>query len=312
MTNKVRFQMERRRERAVGSFLPAILALLACASSLQAAIVIVADSEEPILGYAVERSNGLVISSSNRSDAKTTLIPKEKVVEVIPTVSRERLANLSSADPEGCFQYADELFAMHRDPEARETAVRLYLIAGRAAPDKFARGALLSLQRLAPTERVGRRVAAFATANRWMSPGETVAAKEAAEATKAAVPHELLKVLRLLKQGKKTAAARAWKAPGTAEQLERYALRMTSDDMREALEADTLNRRQLARIVALEAAIDSESEPVGKVADESLPWSGQYVNSKGAAIRPLAWEFLFDGIDPRDDQFQDGTWKRSS
>jgi hypothetical protein len=85
---------------------------------------------------------------------------------------------------------------------------------------------------------------------------------------------------------------------------------MTSEEMREALDADALNARQLARIVALEVAIEEEGEPSQKTAD-SLPWSGQLVNSKGASIRPLSWESLFDGIDPRDDQFRDGGWKGS-
>ncbi len=295
---------------AIGHFLPIVLVFMACAPSLQAAIVITTDSEEPLLGYAVERPNGYVISTSNRSDAKTTLIAKDKIVEVIPTVSYERLAKLSAADPEGCFRYADELFAMNRDPEARDTAIRLYLIAGRAAPDKFARSAVLSLQRLAADGKAAKRVAAFGMMNRWITADVVVTPD--VEVIKPPVPQELLKVLRPLKQGKKAAAMRAWKAsPAAAEQLKRYPLRMTSEDMREALEADVLNSRQLTRIVALEVAIEEEGEPVQKTAADSQPWSGQLVRSKAASVRPLSWESLFDGIDPRDDQFRDGAWKGS-
>jgi hypothetical protein len=60
-------------------------------------------------------------------------------------VSDQRLAELDPQQPEPYFKYAEELFAHRDDPDAQQTAIRLYLIAGHLDSDQFGERALSRL-----------------------------------------------------------------------------------------------------------------------------------------------------------------------
>src|SRR5206468_9849498 len=67
----------------------------------------------------------------------------------IITVSPERLAALDPSKPQDYREYAEELAEKQRDPEARDTAIRLYAIAAARGDDNLRHSALLGLIALA-------------------------------------------------------------------------------------------------------------------------------------------------------------------
>ncbi len=94
---------------------------------------------------------------------------KEKVseydsgrVKILHQVDRKRLEKLSQDNPKAFRDYAEELAGKKEDPEARDVAMRLYLIAAYLDPQKFGRSSLLGMSSLAGTAAEARRCRAMA------------------------------------------------------------------------------------------------------------------------------------------------------
>jgi hypothetical protein len=83
-------------------------------------------------------------------------------VKILHRVDRERLEKLTKDTPSVYREYADELAAKKADPEAKELALRLYLIAAYLDPAKFGRSCLLSMTELANNPADARKYRAMA------------------------------------------------------------------------------------------------------------------------------------------------------
>jgi hypothetical protein len=84
-------------------------------------------------------------------------------IKILHRLDVKRLEALSRDNPKGYRDYAAELAQQKKDPEARDTAIRLFLIAAKLAPEKFGSSSLLSMSELAstPTEAHKYRALAF-------------------------------------------------------------------------------------------------------------------------------------------------------
>ena len=140
--------------------------VLICLSPQVASAVVVLPkgSNTPVMGYLVRRDERIVVMRRPLPDGKSRELrfPPGEIDELIITVSPERLAALDPAKPEAYFEYAEELAEKQRDPEARETAVRLYAICAVRGDDRLRHSAALGLDR--NLTLAGRRAALRAAA----------------------------------------------------------------------------------------------------------------------------------------------------
>ena len=145
-------------------------------------------------------------------------ISRSDVTDVIRPVSAKRLEGLSPASPNDYRLYAEELAVKRKDPEAREMAIRLYLIAAFLEPEKLGRGSLLGMAKLAysPAEATRFRAMAF-----LLDPAHDrrvlVAPKPGNDLPVDAMADDMLVVVRLLRTGRKPEAKR-WLAEKPALQ----------------------------------------------------------------------------------------------
>jgi len=118
----------------------------------------------PALAIVIKTKDGRVVAGKLKSDDGTRLIisiptPDGRETDSPPYIRAEieitheldvpRLERLSKGNPEEYFKYAKELAGHKDDPEARPTAMRLFLIAANLAPDKLGSDALLRMSELA-------------------------------------------------------------------------------------------------------------------------------------------------------------------
>src|SRR4051794_9454767 len=95
------------------------------------AVVVLKGSNQPVVGYLVRQDDRSVtlreILPSGKS--RESSFPRSNLDELIITVLPDRLTALNPARLTDYLEYAEELAEKKRDPEARETAIRLYAIA---------------------------------------------------------------------------------------------------------------------------------------------------------------------------------------
>lgn len=83
-------------------------------------------------------------------------------IKILHRLDGKRLEGLSPDNPRAYRDYADELARQKADPEARYTAMRLYLIAAQLAPDEFGSSSLLRMSALANAPAEARKYRAMA------------------------------------------------------------------------------------------------------------------------------------------------------
>jgi hypothetical protein len=131
----------------------------------RAVVVLPKGAKQPIMGYLVRQDERTVVVRQPLADGKSreSTFAKKDLDELIITVSPERLAALDPTKPSSYREYAEELAEKQRDPEARDTAVRLYAITAAKGDDKLRHSALLGLIALArnPDEERLFRAAAY-------------------------------------------------------------------------------------------------------------------------------------------------------
>jgi hypothetical protein len=201
------------------------MALALCCDTAEGAIVLLKNRDEPVVGSVVREEKERVVVRTLGLDGKPheEVILRSDVEEILPSVSTDRLVELEPVKPAGYRDYAEELWARRKDPEARDMAIRLNLIAAWLAPEKLGRSALLALVSLArtPQEQVRFAAALYLIDPRTpLSAIDAPAAKPAAAETTTAL--ELLRALRLLRTGKGSTARAIAEKPAVAGLLETY------------------------------------------------------------------------------------------
>lgn len=235
-----RIATERRRFLAVpGS---AVLLLVLSVGSLDAAMIQEKGKAEPTFGFIVAaRADELVIEEVDAMWKRTRrVIPRARIESIEYTVSPQRLEQLTPDRPNAYREYAEELSAKQRDPEAREMAIRLFQIAA-WLDDRLRLSCLKAMIDLArtPTERRLFQAAAFLSDPRHDR--NLLKSKE----TQSQIPlgvkvadqpslERVMDGLRLLRQGDKQAAAAIFQRQDFPETLARVTDRITVAELRAA------------------------------------------------------------------------------
>jgi hypothetical protein len=135
---------------------------LFCATLPTSAILI--ESKDGKVGGYVEDDDGtkLVIRVRTPDGREKRERFEHAKITILHRLDVKRLEGLSRDNPKAYRDYAEELARHKDDPEARDTAMRLYLIAAKLAPEKFGSSSLLGMSALAsPAEARKCRAMAF-------------------------------------------------------------------------------------------------------------------------------------------------------
>ncbi|MBW3539369.1 MAG: hypothetical protein KY476_03795 [Planctomycetes bacterium] len=143
----------------------AALVLLAWLVTPARAVIVDLKNGSSVAGYLVSHDANFVIVKPlrNAPESDWKRYPAADVQAVRSYVDLARLQALDPSRPDAYRDYAEELLEKRKDPEARDTAVRLYLIAARLDPARLGRPALLGVKTLAetPEERRGAAMLAY-------------------------------------------------------------------------------------------------------------------------------------------------------
>lgn len=191
--------------------------------------VLVRGMEEPVRGYLVEedaRGVTLNVPAANGTLQKQ-FIPASKIEILQKPVSPERLAGLQPDEPKEYRDYAEELAEKRVDPEARDTSLRLYLIAAYLDPKSLGESSLLGMTALARSEAEERRFRALAFLldpehDRSILRRKTEAASASPEGRNELLDRLVLRALEELRTGNYHQAGTLLRRPGVDQHLAHY------------------------------------------------------------------------------------------
>jgi hypothetical protein len=299
----------------------ALTAVFATPNVASAIVVLPKGSTRPVMGYVVREDDRAIVVREILPDGKPReqTFQRDQIDELLVTVSPERLAELDPASPQLYREYAEELAEKHRDPEARDMALRLYHMAAVLGDGSLRRGSILGLAALARSPQEERRFRAAAylydpdhdatvlagDADARLAPGST--AKEPLT--------EILTALRLIRQGKGSQAKAVIDTPASREALAGLAKIITAEELLAADMAKSVSDEQLSKLLRAELAIERSlsSRPAGGAADDfalaPASWTAAVKSHGLSPLPPLALETLTE-FDPRACLFRDGKWVR--
>lgn len=139
-----------------------LLAALFVWTSLASAIVVATGSGR-VAGFLVSDDGTKLkirVPSPDGEDKFSEFLRSD--VTIVHQLDTKRLEGLSPEDAKGYRDYADVLARQEADPEARYTAMRLYLISAYLAPEEFGSSSLLRMSDLASTQAEARKYRALA------------------------------------------------------------------------------------------------------------------------------------------------------
>jgi hypothetical protein len=128
-----------------------------------ASAILIETAAGPVAGFLL-KEDGAKLTVRVRTpdgDDKITEFTRANI-KILHRIDLNRLAHLSRDNPRAYRDYAEELAGQDADPEARALARRLYLLAAKLDPDRFASSSLLAMSALANTPMESRRCRALA------------------------------------------------------------------------------------------------------------------------------------------------------
>jgi hypothetical protein len=190
-----------------------VLGLLTLMSARPAAAVIIflKGQELPLRGYLVRETDDVVVFRQllESGEERRRTLSKSDIDDLIISVSDERLESLNRSDPQAYREYAEELSEKRKDPDAQQTAIRLFLIAAYLDTDQLGRSCLLGMAGLARDEAERRRFMAMAFLldpkhdSSLIKSRPTAAPPSSSPAVDVKVADAVVRALRLLRQGQK-------------------------------------------------------------------------------------------------------------
>jgi len=297
------------------SLLLAIIILLLSAAPASAVVIFLKGKDEPILGRLVREDDRTVtILETVNGEDRPRILSRSDIDDMVYTVSKDRLQALSPDAPEAYRNYAEELSEKQQDPEARETALRLYLISASLAPKELGRSSMLGMINLARSAEEERRFRTLAfmidpghDENLLIEPSEV----KAAATTSPEDRRNLLFALRYLRQGEGLAAGRLLARPGIRSELEHYkdVLTLAEVDGMASTPNSAPEPKQLRKLLALELALDNATRRVAKSAasEEAVSWK-EIVLSQGVDPVPSLQLETVTEFNPTHTLYREGKW----
>jgi hypothetical protein len=304
------------------------------AANCWAVTILLKDSATPVKGFLVSESEARIVVDELLVDGKVErrTLPRSAVDLVIQPVAADRLAALDRSQPQTYRDYADELSEKREDPEARATALRLYLITATLDPQGQGRSCLLGMAALARSEEEERRFRAMAY---LLDPAHDRAVLTSATPAPAAQTIDfnetnrtlVLSALQALRTGEKSKVLSISRRPHFTEAWQPIERLLSSDEVLESARSANpiLPPRLLRKVLQVELLLRDDLKPSAtqptttstKPPAESSttssnqaavrPWSQRVLAGKLAPVTPLTLETISE-FDPRANRFHDGRW----
>jgi hypothetical protein len=288
-----------------------------------AVIVLLKGNQPPIKAALVSQDAEKVVVREIRVDGASVEreFLRSEIEDIIVTVSAERLTALDRGQPNAYRNFAEELVEKREDPDARETAIRLYLIAAWLEPGRLGRSSLLSMAGLARSPAEERKFRAMAYLvdpqhDRSVLRAPNVAPRTVAGPT-TQLPSALLKPLILLRQGKSQAARSLARQPTYRSKFEQIEQFLAYDEFLAACQNyghDGLPPEVLRKILQIELTFSGYSAPVADAEPSpegpdkpTATWSETVRLGRVEPVPSLSLETLTE-FDPRKCVFRDGQW----
>ena len=296
----------------------ALLSLGLFAEECRAVVVIPKDSDEPVVGYLVRQDRERVVIREVRPDGKSRerTFRLDEIRDLLVTVSAERLAGLRRDQPQAYRDYAEELADKRQDPEARDTALRLYLIAASLDPPRFARSSLLGMADLARSRDEESKFRALAYLLDPDHDPELLKPSSNAAATVAIADKTgragLLQALRHLRRGELEAARRVAERPPVKAAFAAIEVTLSFDQFIAASSQKQIAPVMLRKVLACELQLADpppSAAPAKAVAVEPNEhiWFAAVQRDGTAPVAVLTLERITE-FDPRQCVFRDGEW----
>ena len=201
----------------------------------EAVVVELHDKGQLVHGKLVQLTPQLVVVDQVAGDGTTQRLQfsRDEIAKLSLNVSDDRLAALDPHTPLAYFQYAEELSDFRNDPDARETAIRLYLIAGQLDADRLgdqALNGLISLARTAAEERLLRAMRHLRQVASRTGTAPLSAQRDRALLDSGAV-EGLMECIRSLRSGDRRKALEQLARPEVRDALTRIHCELTGDDI---------------------------------------------------------------------------------
>jgi hypothetical protein len=270
--------------------------------------------DQPIVGYLERQDDNLVVVRQLLPDGQTQLreLLRSEIDDILIAVSSERLQTLSPDKPAAYRDYAEELAEKRKDPDARATGLRLYLIAAYLEPGRLGRSSLLGMAGLARTPAEERRFRAMAYLldpnhdRRLLQDSSKNSGSEGIEDEEGR--DVLLKAMRAFRRGKRATAITMASRPIAQKAFARFSDVLTLEELEGV--GKEVPPDILRKVLTLELILASgETAKRDQAPDDMAPWS-RIVEREGTAPVPsLSLESLTE-FDPRECVFSDGQWGR--
>lgn len=299
--------------------IPAILIFLIIGSTsvpCRGVIVFQKNQDEPIRGFLINE-NAISIEVHEplpSGEVRKHILPRVSIDDIIRAVDTKRLAALKPEVPEDYRSYAEDLAVKTEDPEARDMAIRLYLIAAYLRPDELGRSCLLGMAGLARTPEEER---AFRAMSFSLDPDHDSSLLKtpklvASEFTgiKDSDRQALRTALQMLRTGKLNEARRYFSRPPVQAAALYYSHIISESEYDDAFRAaGRLTPRLLRKFLILEINL-SITVPT-EASDESpefAPWSQIIARDD---TKPLISPTLttLTEFDPRQSIYREGKWR---
>ena len=291
----------------------------------QAVVVFVKGRDKPIIGIIKQKDERFVVVEQVLSNGTrpVTKIPRADIEDIIETVVPERLEKLDPENPQAYHDYAEELTVKRDDPEAREMAIRLYLIAAHLDPKDHGRSSLLGMVQLARNDNEERNLRAMAylldSEHNESVLREPDVVKSKPKSVDDGARQRLLTAIRQVRQQQRQHMARE-----TANREEVKALFAQVEEImshKEFINASSekeLSPHSLEKLITLELALLPSTGVVARPqSTRKLTSWLQGIDRDGlAAVPPLSLnpEQMLEKItefDPNNCYFRDGKWNSS-
>ena len=296
-----------------------------CVSHAQAVVVFVKGRDKPIIGIIKLKDERFVVVEQVLANGTrpVTRVPRADIEDIIETVVPERLEKLDPDTPQAYHDYAEELTVKRDDPEAREMAMRLYLIAAHLDPKNHGRSSLLGMVQLARNDDEERILRAMAY---LLDPehNESVLrdpdiVKKKPQSVDDVARQRLLTAIRQVRQQQRQHLARETamqeEVRALFEQLEDI---MSQDEFIKASAERELSPHALEKLITLELALLPSTGVVDRPqATRKLTSWLQGINRDGlASVPPLSLnpEQMLKNVtefDPNECFFRNGKWTSS-
>lgn len=293
-----------------------LLALgLFCQDAL-GAVVYIKGQKEPIAGF-VESVDDMSIRLriiTPDGDELNRRILRSEIDLLLQPVSPGRLSQLSPDNPKAYREYAEELVEKKTDPEAVETAKRLFIIAAHLDPEAEGRSALLGMTPLMNDAQGVKQLRAMAY---LIDPSHDASLLEGQQqqvttgaALDDALRQEVTKVLRMLRQGERADARQQLQREEIRSALRQGTSKITPDEclalvqgLCPGCEQGKIPAYMLQKLVAAELELSSS-----QAASEVQPQWGFFLEGMFQKPLPVLSLAKAIGFDPRQCIYRDGVW----